>query len=151
MLCQFPKANSVCMPIFLPTPATTIMQQVLRKLVHSIQCRMLLIKHLEHHQWLRSPKVISQWNLALVLQVFLEESFEPVDFFCTEVSLLENSVSRTTCISQTCQLPVCPFVWVKSTAAWRCPGPLDLVGTKQVRQSSQIQPLLTGIFSSFGD
>ena len=25
--------------------------------------------------------MISQWNLALVLQVFLEESFEPVDFF----------------------------------------------------------------------
>jgi len=26
-----------------------------------------------------SPKIIPQWNLALVLQAFLEEPFEPVD------------------------------------------------------------------------
>ena len=51
----------------------------------------------------RSPKVIPQWNLALVLQAFLEEPFEPMDCcamkFLTWTTVFLVALVSTRCVS----------------------------------------------------
>lgn len=83
----------------------------------------------------KSPKIVPQWNLALVLQAFLEEPFEPMD--CCAMKVLTWKTVFLVALASARR--------VSCHSSLTCLGLSGSVVTGQMCQSSSIQPLLPRI------